>query len=258
MENASKALLMAGGVLIAILIIGALILMFNSLSDYQNTNQQTNLEAQVVEFNNQYVTYDNENVRGSDLYSLLNKVIDYNRRQSTAATGWSDSGQQVRFVPMTIVMEIKSEDLAQFSPDGTQRLIKNTKYTINATNNTFEEQVKNTIDDLEAEYGADSLNGLTTAMTKIFIDSTDKDSRIEAIKTFNSVSRKKNISIKSNATDAEVNTAWNTLQGYKNDVYTYYEYVQFKRLHFECTGTNYDGETGRITEMQFRSTGNFN
>ncbi len=33
MENASKALIMAGSVLIALLIIGALILMFNNLSN---------------------------------------------------------------------------------------------------------------------------------------------------------------------------------------------------------------------------------
>ena len=35
MENASKALIMAGGVMIALLIIGSLLLMFNNLSSYQ-------------------------------------------------------------------------------------------------------------------------------------------------------------------------------------------------------------------------------
>ena len=75
MENASKALIMAGSVLIALLIIGALILMFNSLSSYQKTNVEGTRSSQIVEFNNQYDTYDRKNVRGSDLYSLLNKVI---------------------------------------------------------------------------------------------------------------------------------------------------------------------------------------
>lgn len=37
MENASKALIMAGGILIALLVIGALVLMFNQLSYYQRT-----------------------------------------------------------------------------------------------------------------------------------------------------------------------------------------------------------------------------
>ena len=37
MENASKALVMAGGILIALLVIGALLLMFNQVSDYQRS-----------------------------------------------------------------------------------------------------------------------------------------------------------------------------------------------------------------------------
>ena len=53
MENASKALLMAAGVLIALIIIGALLLMFNNLSNYQETNTQNTRESQIVEFNKQ-------------------------------------------------------------------------------------------------------------------------------------------------------------------------------------------------------------
>ncbi len=258
MENATKALLMAGGVLIAILILGALILMFNNLSSYQNTTQQGQAEAQIVEFNNQFVTYDNENVRGSDLYSLLNKVIDYNRRESTEGTGWSDSGQEVRFVPMKIIMKIQSNDLSQFSPDGEQRLIKLNSYTIDANSNTFENSVKNTIDKLEKEYGSDSLTSLTTALTKIFLEGNPStQEKIEAINNFNSASKKIKIKLKSNS-DSDVNTAWSTLQDYKYDIYSYYEYVQFKRLHFKCTGTNYDKQTGRIIEMDFESIGTFN
>ena len=40
MENASKALIMAGSVLIALMIIGALLLMFNSISNYQQTDTE--------------------------------------------------------------------------------------------------------------------------------------------------------------------------------------------------------------------------
>ena len=39
MENASKALLMAGGILISLLVIGALVLMFNQIGDYEKGNQ---------------------------------------------------------------------------------------------------------------------------------------------------------------------------------------------------------------------------
>ena len=48
MENASKALIIAGSVLIALMIIGALLLMFSNLSNYQSTNTQGTREAQVI------------------------------------------------------------------------------------------------------------------------------------------------------------------------------------------------------------------
>ena len=82
MENASKALIMAGGVLIALLIIGSLLLMFNNLSSYLDTNIKETRTAQIIEFNNQFETYNRTDVRGSDLYSLLNKAADYNERKS--------------------------------------------------------------------------------------------------------------------------------------------------------------------------------
>ena len=89
MENASKALVMAGSVLIALMIIGALILMFNNLFSYQQINQTDKRTDQTIEFNNQFETYNREEVRGSELYSLLNRAIDYNRKNLTEGTGFT-------------------------------------------------------------------------------------------------------------------------------------------------------------------------
>ena len=61
MENASKALIMAASVLIALMIIGALILMFNGLSSYQEVGQQNTREDQVIAFNSQFETYNRKN-----------------------------------------------------------------------------------------------------------------------------------------------------------------------------------------------------
>ena len=121
MENASKALIMAGSVLIALMIIGALILMFGNLTSYQGTDTQSTRSAQVTEFNNQFETYNRDDVRGSDLYSLLNKVIDYNRRQTTAGTG-NDRGQELAYMPMEVNFTIDITQLA--AADGTNRLFK--------------------------------------------------------------------------------------------------------------------------------------
>ena len=80
MENASKALIMAASVLIAIVIISAFLLMMSNLTSYQESSYQSNLSAQIAEFNNQYTTYDRSNIRGSDMISLMNRIVDYNKR----------------------------------------------------------------------------------------------------------------------------------------------------------------------------------
>ena len=140
MENASKALIMAGSVLIALMIIGALLLMFNSLSSYQQTDTTTTREAQVIEFNNQYETYNRKNVRGSDLYSLLNRVVDYNKRKSTEGTGQKDEGKYLAYIPMTIIINFAGKN-QNFSADGTIRLIKMNTYTQSNTQNDFERDI---------------------------------------------------------------------------------------------------------------------
>ena len=57
MENASKALLMAGGILIALMIIGALVLLGNNLSNYKSNEDISVHQAQIAEFNNQFEPY---------------------------------------------------------------------------------------------------------------------------------------------------------------------------------------------------------
>ena len=59
------------------------------------------------------------------------------------------------------------------------------------------------------------------------------------------------------------NITWNDLKESRNgsireNVYSYYEYVQFKRARFDCTEVRYDENTGRITKMKFKFTGEFN
>lgn len=81
MENASKALIMAGGVLISMLVIGLLVFFFNNLSDLQNIEQTSDEIEQIAEFNKQYEVYV-RNVYGSELLSIANKIEDYNNREA--------------------------------------------------------------------------------------------------------------------------------------------------------------------------------
>ncbi len=80
MENATRALTMAGGILIALMILGALFLMFNNLSSYQNQNDASTKDTQIAEFNNQFEPYNKDNLTLMELYSVYNKVQSNNKK----------------------------------------------------------------------------------------------------------------------------------------------------------------------------------
>lgn len=78
MENASNALLMAGGILIALLIIGALVMMGANLQSYQNNNDDLTKSSQIAEFNNQFEPYNKDNLTLMELKSIFNKIESNN------------------------------------------------------------------------------------------------------------------------------------------------------------------------------------
>lgn len=270
MENASKALIMAGSVLIAIIIISCLVLMINNLSTYQGLQTQSEEVAQIEKFNNQYIIYNRDDVRGSDLYSLMNKVIDYNIRQSTEGKELGQNGQYVGYSPMSISIDLKSYQKNLAYLDGINRLFTSTStiYRASGTNNEIE-GIKKTITDLEnTEFDLGNrakvtltpeiLTNLVTASTKIFVgnpNDLDDEQKSDAVQNFYRVL---GYNMPKNDTNT-INTIYKNLNNnLKEKVYTYAEYIQFKRAIFKCTDVKYDESSGRIIKMEFECTGNFN
>jgi len=76
MENASKALLMAGGVLIAIITIALLVRSFNTISIFQKAKLSEEEQAQLVAFNEQYTKYLNQYVYGTEVITVINQSLN--------------------------------------------------------------------------------------------------------------------------------------------------------------------------------------
>ena len=77
MENASKALIIAGAILLAILIISLGILIF---SQAQDTVGSVNLsEQEIIAFNNKFITYQGDNKRGTEVNALIQAVRTNNQ-----------------------------------------------------------------------------------------------------------------------------------------------------------------------------------
>lgn len=78
MENASKALIIAGAILIAILLISVGIVVLNSTSGVTDEAERLGNTMSVQVFNQQFTKYCGTNIRGSTVRDLQNFVGSYN------------------------------------------------------------------------------------------------------------------------------------------------------------------------------------
>ena len=76
MENATKALLIAAAVLIAILIISLGIVIYNQASETVNSVNMSGQEIQA--FNEKFTKYAGERVRGTEVNALLKTAVNNN------------------------------------------------------------------------------------------------------------------------------------------------------------------------------------
>ena len=88
MENASKALIIAGGMLIAMLVVSLLVWGFSSLSEFQREKAAVVEREQILEFNKKFEAYNKSTVRGYQIISLSNLASDINARYEEDITGY--------------------------------------------------------------------------------------------------------------------------------------------------------------------------
>ena len=139
-------------------------------------------------------------------------------------------------------------------------MITQTSYKVNTIINTFENQIRNKVKEIETLYGnADSATKLAKAIDTIYpsqqqIDNnkskgmTLENTWNEAKRTFNSYSSGKKIEAPDNKSE-EISKE--IKEKHLTNLYKYYEYVQFKKATFKCNKVEYDKATGRVTKMVF-------
>lgn len=88
MENASKALIIAGAILLAILIISLGIMIYNQASGVVNNNAMS--EVDITTFNQKFEQYVGDKVRGANVIALISAVKSNNEVNS------GDTSKQVK------------------------------------------------------------------------------------------------------------------------------------------------------------------
>ena len=88
MENASKALIIAGAILLAILLISLGIMIFNQAQDTVSSSGMS--QAEVQSFNSKFTKYEGDAIRGSQVKSLIQEV-----RASNSSDGAEGNGRGI-------------------------------------------------------------------------------------------------------------------------------------------------------------------
>ena len=237
MENASKALLMAGGILIALLIIGALLLMFNQIGDYEKGQQSNEKTSQLAQFNSDFERYTDDNgINGTDIISLINKVIDYNKKAS--------NGGVTNSVDYSITMSITVSGLDNFNKKyaydkekDSDSLFTASTYTFSGSNNN---SLKETLDGF-----ASAEKGISIENLKILSSIYDSNK--------NKIDNISNIKEKLLEIDANTYRNWNgtaptpTLDTIKK----YRQYSEFKTSTFVIS-RDPEYENGQIKNLYFK------
>lgn len=261
MENATKALLIAAGILLTIMILSIILVAYNQISDYYKSESEMVVAQQLEEFNKQFENYNRKNIRGNDIISLMNKIVDYNERQVyQAGSGYKRIEATLEMGNDNILNQFKYSthtawDLNPFlkqkitNKNSSDQELVNITETIKYLSTYFQSEGV-TLTDLEFQVlASNASNILLSNSEEIGLDEYSKSKREKRDKILKKIGI--NIELDSNLIpkDQSANSRMNKVKSITN---RYYQYMQFKRACFDCTGVKYDTETGRVYEMTFK------
>lgn len=113
MANASKALLMAGGILISIIIIGVAVYMYNGILKAKAQEDENQYAKTILKMNSQIEVFTGASkIYGSDVLSLCNLLEDYKVKYPTDE-GYPNVEMQVKFGNKIGWDEVKNKTLSK-------------------------------------------------------------------------------------------------------------------------------------------------
>lgn len=244
MENASKALMIAGGVLITIIIVSVLVFAFDQFKSLPKTQEEIKQAEQLEQFNKKYESYNKKNMYGADVVSVINMAN--NNNESTNAN------DEKYWITVTVKLKNKIErKLRMFYYDSEKN--KNFEaYNVDGTTypKTLDERLNNIEGDKEyIVAGQGSVATKKSVWRKEVLASAigDSDSEFVYVESDSDTSKRESPN-KIRKTNIKIDGKKYT----EVDVYymkTNLEY-EFKSRKFDCTGIEY-AENGRVNKIQF-------
>ncbi len=218
MENAAKGLLMAGGMLLAVIVISLFIYGYTNVTHLAEADQNKELLEEIQEYNQQYLAYNKSAMYGTDVISILNLAISNNKLNNVQNT----PNDQL-FIDIAFKLNEPIEDTAY-------------KYTYNTRTNLYE-VIKMVGDSRIATYGVSNFE--FTNLNTYYSLSNNLEPITAFVKSSDERTEQKNIT----KTDRDTNTVLEYTITYKG-------IADFKRKTFKCSKVEYD-QFGRVKKLQF-------
>ncbi len=95
MENTSKALIMAAGVLIGIMLLGTYAFVIRGISIWPQSQEELVSSDQAAAFNEEYEVYKKSRMYGVDVLSCLNKAYNNNEKNDSSKEKFDSTGKKV-------------------------------------------------------------------------------------------------------------------------------------------------------------------
>ena len=167
MENASKALVIAGNVLLAVMILSLIMYFYNTWRRLPLEEEAALLVEQSQEFNKQYEVFDKKIMYGVDVLSAVNKAVSNNEKYVTGS--WLSGAMSPREFAIEIEVILKEpleEEVTVYYHKHT------TTTTFDPTTNTtiYDSNYKETVDNKETSISTPDDRGIDGASDITFQD----------------------------------------------------------------------------------------
>lgn len=251
MENASKALIMAGSILLTIMVVGMLIYFLSQYRQFPQAQTEAERLAQVSKFNMEYESYDKKEMYGTEVATVVNKVIDNNKKYADQRTGELKKGESNHYIDVEITVNsdiqkyaIQYYEVQQPDEDTKSYVAEDThrKGTIvGYINGDRNKKVEYNLDEKTFTKGQEIslLRGTNSNSTVITLNQTIE----EFFKDTDTV----RIQLISGGTAVADKSKFDS----RNYTEVYSGFTDFKRKYFKCTEIGYDEDTQMVNLLVF-------
>ena len=164
MENTSKALIMAGTILISIMVISLGVYIINMFGEYTAGQEQERANRQIAEFNAQFLKYEGRtDITAQDIVTVANLANENNIFYELEET---DANENTYYISIHVNISGYNEQHFENEVEKEQKLLEKEQYIINTITNP-DGTTENVIKTYQCRIGAVEVSPVTHRVYKI-------------------------------------------------------------------------------------------